>query len=180
MKEISSVHCHKNDDLKETKKQIVKVLKDYTKVSDLEVITYVEYVKQIHEKDYKILSFIFPGTILATFIFLIGLFALISFYLFQKDKEIGLRRVFGASNLDIVFVVLNDFKWWLIISTSLSLLLSLFYMKVILEEFAYQIDYSPQSFLVSIASLLGLIILASGIQLYYVVNAPPANSLRYE
>lgn len=119
-------------------------------------------------------------SILAIFVSCLGLFGLASFTTEQRTKEIGIRKVMGAS----VSIILRLLSKELIILMSISTLISwpsaYFFMKSWLQNFAFKINPGVLTFF--IASLLTLIIalITISYRTYKASTANPAESLKHE
>src|SRR5690606_1464322 len=121
---------------------------------------------------------IFAG--LAVLISCIGLYGLVSFMIGQKVKEIGIRKVLGASISQIVFMLSKEFLLLVLIAFGMAIPLAYFMMKEWLETFAYQTQISIGLFaLVMVASLL-LTILTVGSKAVRAAVANPVKSLKDE
>jgi len=93
------------------------------------------------------------GQIVRTFTFLaiaiscIGLFALSSFTVTQRTKEVGIRKVLGASISSIVFLLSKDFLKLALWSNLIAWPLAYYTMSEWLQDFAYRIDLGITTFL---------------------------------
>jgi putative ABC transport system permease protein len=117
---------------------------------------------------------------LAIFISCLGLFGLASFMANQRTKEIGIRKVLGASVPGIFLMLLKEFVKWVLISSAISWPLSYFVMDRWLENFAYRTDIALWIFLVS--GVLGLVVAVATVSFQSVKAsiANPIDCLRYE
>ena len=117
---------------------------------------------------------------LAIFISCLGLFGLASFMAEQRTKEIGIRKVLGASVPGIFVMLLKDFVKWVILASAISWPLAYFVMDRWLRNFAYRTDVALWVFLVS--GILGLAVAVATVsyQSLRASVANPADSLRYE
>ena len=131
-----------------------------------------------NEKQTRKLFTIF--TILAIFIACLGLFGLASFIADRKTREIGIRKVFGASIAGIVGLLNRNFTYWILISSILACPLAWFAMKKWLENFAYRTSLSWWMFV--LASVLALVVawLVVSLQTFRAARKNPAESLKYE
>jgi putative ABC transport system permease protein len=121
---------------------------------------------------------IFAG--LAILISSIGLYGLVSFMIGQKVKEIGIRKVLGASVSQIAFMLSKEFLFLVLIAFGVAIPLAYFMMKEWLETFAHQTQISVSLFaLVMVASLL-LTILTVGSKAVRAAVANPVKSLKDE
>lgn len=110
----------------------------------------------------------------------LGLFGLISFLVVQKTKEVGVRKVLGASVSGIVLLFSKDFMKLLLIAFFIAVPLSWYAMGQWLSGFAYRIDLSPFYFI--LGGLINLVIafLTIGYQARKAAIANPIDSLRDE
>jgi putative ABC transport system permease protein len=117
---------------------------------------------------------------LAIFISCLGLFGLASFMADQRTKEIGIRKVLGASVPGIFVMLLKEFVKWVLLASAISWPLAYFVMDRWLKNFAYRTDIALWIFLVS--GTLGLAVAAATVsyQSLKASVANPADSLRYE
>ncbi|MFA8341509.1 MAG: ABC transporter permease, partial [Rhodothermaceae bacterium] len=110
----------------------------------------------------------------------LGLLGLASFLATQKTKEIGIRKVLGASSNMIVFLLSKDFMKYVVISNLIAWPLAYFFMKNWLNEFAYKTSINPA--VIVFAGVLALLtaFAAVGFQAYKASVANPVKSLRNE
>jgi len=119
-------------------------------------------------------------TLLCIFIACLGLFGLASFLARQKTKEIGIRKVFGASVSIITRSLTGKFIRLVILANLLSWPIAFFVLNNWLQNFSYRIDINIWAFL--LAALLSFIISLFTVS-YQSIKAAmtnPINSLRYE
>ncbi len=117
---------------------------------------------------------------LAIFIACLGLFALASFTAELRTKEIGIRKVAGASVANIVFLLSKEFVVLLIIASVIAWPIAFYAMNDWLKEFAHRTNVDFTSF--GLASLLaiGIALLTVSYQALKASLANPVESLRYE
>ncbi len=87
---------------------------------------------------------------IAIFISCLGLYGLVSLMGTQRTREIGIRKVLGASVSSIVFLFFNQFIWLIIVAFVVAAPVSWYAMTTWLEEFAYHIPIGPVIFAASI------------------------------
>ncbi|MFQ5824980.1 MAG: ABC transporter permease [bacterium] len=116
----------------------------------------------------------------AIFIACLGLFALASFNVEQRTKEIGIRKVLGASVSGIVLLLSKEFTKWVLVSNIIAWPVAYYAMNKWLQNFAYRIDIGLMTFLT--AGMLALVIASVTVcyQAIKAATANPVNSLRYE
>ncbi len=119
-------------------------------------------------------------TFLAIFISCMGLFGLAAQVSEQRTKEIGIRKVMGASVSGITLLLSKDFMKWIIIANVISWPSAYFAMKKWLQNFAYRTNLGVEIFF--IASVLAFVIalITVSFQVVRVAIANPVASLRYE
>jgi hypothetical protein len=119
-------------------------------------------------------------TILAIMISCLGLFGLASFMAEKRTKEIGIRKVLGASLSGIIILLNKQFTKWVLIANLISWPIAYYILTKWLQGFAYRINLGIGTF--ALAAVMALAI-AAGTVSYQSVKAAltdPANSLRYE
>jgi putative ABC transport system permease protein len=119
-------------------------------------------------------------TMIAIFIACLGLFGLASFTAEQRTKEIGIRKVLGASESGIVILLSREFTKWVGAAMILAWPIAYFVMSRWLQDFAYRTQISVWSFLFSAVASLLISLLTVGFQAIKAARANPVKSLRYE
>ena len=110
-----------------------------------------------------------------------GLFALVSLNIAKKTKEIGIRKVLGASAYSIVNLLNRDFLVLITIAGALFLPLAFFALKGILEsEYPYHIPVTGWAFVSTLGVMLLLALLTIGSQVYRIATANPVKALQTE
>ncbi len=125
----------------------------------------------------KIFSY-FAG--LAIFISCLGLFALASFMAEQRTKEIGIRKILGASVPNITFLLSKEFLKWILLANIIAWPLAFFAMKKWLANFAYLTPIGIEIFLFSGILALGIAFLTISYQSFKAAVLDPIDTLRYE
>jgi putative ABC transport system permease protein len=117
---------------------------------------------------------------IAIFIACLGLFGLASHSTTQRIKEIGVRKVVGASTMNIIVLLVYDFIKWVAISNIIAWPLAWYFSNQWLESFAYRINVDILPFL--IASILAMIIAVFTVLIltWRAASMNPSNALRYE
>ena len=110
----------------------------------------------------------------------LGLFALASFHIGQRTKEIGIRRSLGASPASVVLLLSRRFAWGVLLANLLAWPLAYLFMRQWLQNFAYRIAIGPGVFLLSGALVLLIALLTVSVQSLRAARANPVESLRYE
>ncbi len=119
-------------------------------------------------------------TVLAILISCLGLFGLASFMVEQRTREIGIRKVLGASVPGVVFILSKDFTKWVIISNIFAWPAAYFTSQKMLQRFAYRIDVGLEIFILSGIAALIIALLTVSFQAIHTAKTNPVESLRYE
>ncbi len=124
---------------------------------------------------------LFSGfTVLAVFVACLGLFGLAAFATEQRSKEIGIRKVLGASVPDILFLFSTEFTRLVLFAIVVASPFAYLAILSWLENFAYRIDPGITQFALSSGLVLLVAILTVSYQALKAALANPVKSLRYE
>lgn len=119
-------------------------------------------------------------TLIAIIIAALGLFGLASFTVNQRTKEIGIRKILGASTPNVVLLLSKEFTRWVILANVVAWPLAYFAMNKWLQNFAYRIDIPIWVFIASGIAALFISLLTVSSKAIKAAVANPVNSLRYE
>jgi putative ABC transport system permease protein len=119
-------------------------------------------------------------TILAIFIACLGLFGLITYMAGQRTKEIGIRKVLGASLGQVTVLLLSDLIRLVVISFVIAIPIAWYGMDQWLQSFAYRTDFDVFSVLVAGASGLVIALLVVGYRSLQAASVNPVESLKNE
>lgn len=119
-------------------------------------------------------------SLIAIFIASLGLLGLVSYTTEQRTREIGIRKVQGASVSRIVIHLWKDFGKWILIAAILAVPLAWYAMSNWLENFAYRVDFAWWSVAASTALAFSIAVLTVSFQTLRAARINPAESLRYE
>jgi len=119
-------------------------------------------------------------SLLAILIACIGLFGLATYSVERRTRELGLRKVLGASGISIMRLVSGEFIQLLIVASVISIPLSVFMLNKYLSNYGYHIQLSIGTFLIALALTVLVAAIAIFYQLFTAVNTDPARSLKYE
>jgi putative ABC transport system permease protein len=142
------------------------------------------FLDETYQKQYdsetrvSALSKYFAG--LAIIISCLGLFGLAAFTAQKRRKEIGVRKVVGASVVNITTMLSKDFLRLIFISLAIALPASWWLMSNWLQSFAYRISITPSIFVIAGISVLLITLFTISFQSIKAAMANPVNSLRSE
>ncbi len=117
---------------------------------------------------------------IAIFISCLGLYGLVSFMAVQRTKEVGIRKVLGASVSSIVFLFSKEFMVLIAISFVIAMPAAWYVMNSWLQNFAYRITISAWIFLAAIAVSIIIAWLTVGYKAVRAALVNPVKSLRSE
>jgi hypothetical protein len=117
---------------------------------------------------------------LAIFISCLGLFGLASFMAEQRTKEIGIRKVLGATVSHILLLLSKEFAKWVLIANIIAWPVAYYAMNRWLQGYAYRINIALWSFVLAAALALAIAIITVSYQAVRAATAHPADALRYE
>ncbi len=118
--------------------------------------------------------------IMAIFISCIGLFSVAAFMAVRRKREIGIRKVLGATPLSLVGLLFRDFIWLIIIALLIASPLAWWMMNKWLHDFAYRAPLSGWIFFLTGLSAFAITFLTVGWQGLRAARVNPVNSLRSE
>jgi putative ABC transport system permease protein len=124
------------------------------------------------------LLYVFSG--LAILIAFIGLVGLITYALKTRIKEIAIRKVMGASIGDLVRLISREYVMILLVGAALAIPVSIYGLRQWLSTFAYRIDISPESYVLTLILIGSLLLATIGLQTFRSSLANPAEILRDE
>ncbi len=139
-----------------------------------------ENVAEFYQQDEQLalLYKIFAG--IAIFISCLGLYGLVSFMAVQKTKEIGVRKVLGASVQNIIYLFSKEFTLLIFIGSVIAIPVAYYLMNSWLQNFVFRIHISPLIFIVSIFISILIAWIAVGYKSIRAALANPVKSIRTE
>lgn len=142
------------------------------------------FLDEDYDKQYKAeerLGEIFIAfSILAIVIACLGLFGLVSFMAEQRTKEIGIRKVLGATVSNVTLLLSRDFVRLVLAANLLAWPVAYFAMNLWLQDFSYRVTLSWRVFALAGGLTLLLALLTVSFQAVKTALANPVNALRYE
>jgi len=166
--------------LPETIDFITKVHARFDRVNPIEIGYLDQWWRNLYQADDRVGSVFGVAAGLAILIACVGLFGLAAFMAEQRAKEIGVRKVLGASVQSLVMLLSKDFTKLVSIAFVIAVPVAYFAMNRWLENFAYRIDVGPVT--LALAGLLALAItwMTVSYQAIKAALANPVEALRYE
>ncbi len=148
--------------------------------SPLEYRFFDEEFGQQYASDERFGTLVFSFTWLAIFIACLGLFGLSAFTAEQKTKEIGVRKVLGASISGIVVLLSRQFSQLIAVAVILAVPIAYYLMSLWLSDFEYRVDMNWIWFAISAMAAILIALLTVAFQSVKAATINPSKSLRYE
>jgi len=139
-----------------------------------------ESFNEVYKAERRVGTIVLLFSALAIIVACLGLFGLAAFLAEQKTKEIGVRKVLGASVPSILLLLSKEFMKWIIIANIIAVPVAYYFMNKWLQDFAYRININWWLFI--LAGFIALIIafLTISVQAIRAATANPVDSLKYE
>ena len=134
----------------------------------------------LYGNDYKFAQMIGYFTALAVFITCLGLFGVSLFVIQMRVKEIGIRKVMGASLGTVLYLVAKEFIALILISTIVAVPISIYFINGWLQNYAYRVSVDALVVLFTLLAAVVVVAVAIGYQAVKAATANPVEALRYE
>jgi putative ABC transport system permease protein len=164
----------------ETISDIEKVWKNLNPETPFEFTFLDESIRRQYDEDRKVSSVMSGFTAVAMIICCLGLFGLSSYMAERRVKEIGVRKLFGASVTQIVNMMSGEFIRLVAIALSLSVPLAWYLIQQWLEDFAYKAPVGIMIFVYAGVSALCVAVLTVSYESIRAASGNPVNALRNE
>jgi len=139
-----------------------------------------ESIRKFYEDEQRTSTLLAIFTSLAIFIGCLGLFGLASFMANQKTKEIGVRKVLGASVQSIMVLFSKEFVFLIFVGFALAAPMAWYFVSQWLGQFAYKVDIGPLIFVAGLVVTFLIAVLTVGYRSFRAATANPVDSLKYE
>ncbi|HJZ40176.1 MAG TPA: FtsX-like permease family protein, partial [Bacteroidales bacterium] len=119
-------------------------------------------------------------TVLSLVIALMGLFGLSVFVIERRTREIGLRKVHGCKNVDIIYLLSKQFTVWIALAFLIAAPVAWYALHRWLQHFAYKTEISWWIFVLSGLVSIGIALMTISWQTFRAASRNPVESIRYE
>ena len=164
--------------------QALTAIRDYARPlvpdRDIEVLSQLDVMDITYAEDAKQLKSLILFCALAIFISLTSVFGLVVFECEYRRKEIGIRKVMGATTDSILRMLCRKYIWIMTISFAVAAPPAWYAIDLWLQEFAYRTEILPWTFLAPLVIITLVVLLTVSIQSYRTARANPIDSLRTE
>jgi putative ABC transport system permease protein len=137
-------------------------------------------VNQLYAREEKMQKIFFIFSSLSILVACLGLLGLVSFTSEIRTKEIGIRKVLGASTGSVIVLLSKEFIKWIILANVVAWPLAWFMMNKWLQNFAYRVSIGWFVFVLAAFVTMLIAIFTFIFQTIKTACADPINSLRYE
>jgi putative ABC transport system permease protein len=155
----------------------------WKKYADDETMNYIfldNNLEELYKTDFRASKLATVFSLLAIFIACLGLLGLASYTTEQRIKEIGIRKVLGASVLEITGMLSKEFVKWIVLANVIAWPIAYLLMNKWLQNFAYKANITIWSFILSGLFVLMIALLTIGSIAIKAATANPVKSLKYE
>lgn len=139
-----------------------------------------EDIDRVYRSEQRFGQIVLYFSILAIFIACLGLFGLASYSTHQRTKEIGVRKVLGASISTIVVLLSKEFTKWVLLANLIALPVAYYVMNRWLQNYAYRIEIGLDVFLLTAAIAFIIALFTVSYQSVRAALANPVEPLKYE
>ena len=168
------------DDIAGTIQSVSEVWSSFSPNQPFRYSFMTENFKQMYSDVQKMGMVFSTFTVFAIIIACLGLFALSSYLIEQRTKEVGIRKVFGARIFDAIFLLNTGFLKWVLIASVIAVPVSYYAMHRWLDNFAYKTALDWWIFFLAGVLASGIAILTVSWQSWRAASRNPVESLRYE
>jgi putative ABC transport system permease protein len=163
-----------------TIEEIEKVWSSFTGGMPMQYFFMDEDFDRLYKEERQNASLSILFTILGIFIAALGLYGLTSFTVQQRTREIGIRKVFGASIFRIWYLISKEIVILVIVSTVLAFPLVYWVADTWLQNYYYRISLGAGEFIFGFIVAIAIALLTTTYRTLRTAQVNPADSLRYE
>lgn len=160
--------------------QVTSVIKQFDPEYAMSFIRMTELYEAKFDKDEQIMKMVSAGTVIAILLSFMGLLALSIMNVARRTKEIGIRKVLGSSEIEIMRKLIYETLLWVGIASVFAFGASYILMEKWLSSFAIKIPLHIGYFLISGLFALIIVLLAVSWQSWKAATRNPVEALRYE
>jgi putative ABC transport system permease protein len=175
-----NTHGNSMQDLKAQIEQVETAWKKIYPDNEFSYSFVDETIERFYKTEQRTARLARTATIVAIIISCLGLFGLSSFTVIQRTKEIGIRKVLGASVNSILFLLSKDFLILVMIAFIIATPIAVYFIEDWLSRFAYRMNLSWWLFGIAGIASLATAFLTVSFRTVKAAKADPVKSLRYE
>ena len=168
------------ENMSQTMRQIKNAWAEIAPNADFQASLLDENVNRQYQQESIMMRIVTASAIIAVFLAAMGLFGISLLVVEQRTKEIGIRKVLGASVVSIVRLLGTEFTRLVVVALLIATPLAWYLMRLWLNSFAYRVEMSIWVFVLAGFITIVIALGTASIQSVKVGLANPANSLRDE
>jgi putative ABC transport system permease protein len=156
---------------------IEKVWKEYNSDYDFYYSFIDDDFDKVYKSDIRVNQIFSIFAIIAIFVSCLGLFGLVTYTAQTKTKEIGIRKVYGASIRNILDMLSKEFLILVGIAILIAFPVAYFWLDKMLQDYAYRVSISWWMFALAVGATVVLTLLTVGVQALRAATADPIKSI---
>lgn len=177
---VLNIKLEKGYNLALAKTEMEGIFKEIYPYDESEFKFLDEAIAKFYEEDLKIRNVLAMACILAVIISAMGLFGLSSFTIAQRTKEISIRKVLGASILQILGLISREYVILILVSFVLAVYPAYYFLNEWLNSFSYKVEMPYFIYFLSGLGVMLVCLLIVGIHSYTAAQTNPAKILKDE
>ncbi len=167
-------------DLHDLQNRVTEVWSKFDPSRPMESYLLDQNLEELYAREQKLSWATNYGMGFAMAIALIGIYGLSSYLIYRRTKEIGLRKILGSNQINLIIILSRNFLGLIAFANVLAWPVAYYLMKSWLDNFIYRVPLSWYIFFSATAVSLVLAILAIGYHVIKISKTNPITSLRYE
>jgi len=168
------------ENVRETLAFMEKAWKQVSSNQAFEYEFFDDHFAEIYQAEERTRKIFVAFSVLAIILACLGLLGLASFITGQRTKEIGIRKVMGATVAGVVMMLSKQYTKWIVLGNLIAWPVAYFAMERWMRNFAYRAGISAWSFVGAAALVLVIALLTVSFRTVKAALANPADSLKYE
>jgi len=154
--------------------------KEFAPDSPFEYSFFDDALKELYSDEQRFGKIVSLSTLIAVFIACIGMFGLSLFIGEQRIKEIGIRKVFGSSSVQVVKLILKQYMFMVLVGNLVAWPIAWFVMNRWLQNYAYRTNFEIWLFIVVAAVSTFIVLAAMTFQTVKAARTNPSETLKFE
>ncbi len=139
-----------------------------------------ESLGQFYKQEQKTSLLVNMAALISVIISCLGLYGLSVFIVQRRYKEIGIRKVSGATSINIARLISSEFVWLMLIAATIALPVAGYFVHEWLMDFQYRIEMKWWVYGVAVLAGVSVVVLAAGVEALRAARANPVKALRTE
>ena len=165
---------------KQAKAAFDEMMKKLNESAEDRVQSIEESIAETFKDQQHTLKLITLFTLIAIVVSVLGFIGMSLFFIRQRQKEIGIRKIMGSTSSEVMMLMLRTFCVPLLVSFVMAIPLSWYVMNDWLSNFSYRISLSPWIFVATCAFSLLVAVFSVSIQIMKAVRTNPVESIKTE